>query len=338
MKRFKVWLVLLLVVALVPGCGLATGAGPDRPIHRVGVLVGTDFRLAKVEGLLDGLPVYGYVPGENVELVIKNAQGDNSQLGRLAQELADAGVEVIATAGRVETEAAKEAVQAAGIPIVFMGLTGLREEGLVQDLLHPKEGLTGVHNDHAALSGKRLELLVKLLPGIKKVLVLYDPQVVPTREALRATRAAAEKTGTGIVEAPVTTPQDIEAVLDRVEGEVQGILLLPSVFLESTGARALAPLALKLGLPVMGVEYSEEVQGLFAIYGITPYDQGYQAARILAKVLSGHRAGDIPVEPPSVLKLTVNLEVAAQLGLSPDPLLLGFADLICGEGGDSLDP
>ncbi|HHY61285.1 MAG TPA: hypothetical protein GX504_11750 [Clostridia bacterium] len=333
MERWKVWLGLVLLALFISGC-----AGPERPSHRVGVLVGSDFRLAKVEGLRDGLALYGYFPGDNLELVVKNAQGDNGKLLSLARELVEAGVDVIMTTGRVETEAAKAAAQGSSLPIVFMGLTGLKEEGLVEDPLHPREGLTGVHNDHAALSGKRLELLVKLLPGIRKVLVLYDPQVVPTKEALGATRDAAGKLEVELVEAAVTTAGEIAAVLDRVGPEVQGVLLLPSVFLESAGAEALAPLALERGLPVMGVEYTDEVRGLFAVYGIPPYDQGYQAARILAKILAGHPAEDIPVEPPAVLKLAVNMDVAARLGLTPDPLLMGFADLVGGEGGDSLVP
>lgn len=338
MGRQRILGMIIIVAFLVSGCGLKPDTGATNPSHRVGVLVGTDFRLSKVEGLMDSLPAYGYVPGNNIELVVKNAKGDNEQLLPLAQELVDAGVEVLLTAGRIETEAAKEAVQLSGIPIVFMGLTGIKEDGLVKDLLHPKEGLTGVHNDHAALSGKRLELLVKLLPDIEKVLVLYDPNVRPTREGLAATREAAAKIGIDITEAAVATPQDIGAVLDRVGHEVQGILLLPSVFLESAGARALAPLALELGLPVMGVEHTGEEQGLFAIYGITPYDQGYQAARILAKILSGQQTRDIPVEPPSTLRLTVNMGVAEQLNLTPDPVMLGYADLVFGEGGSALDP
>lgn len=335
--RKVLWMIVVMAV-LVSGCGLQPDTGAAGVTRRVGVLVGTDFRLSKVEGLMDSLPAYGYVPGDNMELIVKNAKGDHDQLLPLAEELVDAGVEVIMTAGRVETEAAKKAVKLTGIPIVFMGLTGLKEDGLVKDLLHPKEGLTGVHNDHAALSGKRLELLVKLLPEIEKVLVLYDPHVIPTREGLPATREAAAKIGIEIVEAAVATPEDIQAVLEQVGHEVQGILLLPSVFLESAGARALAPLALALGLPVMGVEYTEEEHGLFAIYGITPYDQGYQSARILAKILSGQTTRDIPVEPPSTLRLTVNMEVAEQLNLTPDPVMLGYADLEYGEGGRTLDP
>lgn len=336
MNRLKIVWVLVILGMMLAGCRPEpAGKAPDP--RRVGVLVGTDFRLAKLEGLQDSLPAYGYNPGANLELVVKNAKGCNDNLLPLAQELVAEGVEVILTTGRVETEAAKEAAGMDGPPIIFMGLTGIREEGLVRDLLRPKEGLTGVHNDHAALSGKRLELLVKLVPGMKRVLVLYDPQVVPTIEALASVREAADKLALTIVEAPVTNPTEITRVLREQGPQVEGILLLPSVFLESEGADTLVPLALERGLPVMGVEHSEQEKGFFAIFGITPYDQGYQAARILAKILSGQTPEDIPVEPPAILKLTVNLDVAVQLGLELDPLMLGFADVLYREGGDRLE-
>ncbi|NLL19826.1 MAG: hypothetical protein GX262_12515 [Clostridia bacterium] len=337
MKWLRItWMGLVLVV-LLSGCSLQPDS--DAPgLRRVGVLVGTDFRLAKLEGLVDSLPAYGYTPGENIELVVKNAKGCNENLLPLAKELVAEGVEVILTAGRVETEAAKIAARAGQPPILFMGLTGIQEEGLVKDLLRPREGLTGIHNDHAALSGKRLELLVKLVPHIQRVLVLYDPYVVPTIEALAAVREAAAKLEVTIVEAPVSDAAGIAQVLQEQGPRADGILLLPSVFLESEGAHTLVPLASKQGLPVMGVEHSEEEKGFFAIFGITPYDQGYQAARILAKILAGQAPEDIPVEPPAVLKLTVNLDVAEQLGLALEPSMLGYADVLYREGGGNLEP
>jgi putative ABC transport system substrate-binding protein len=337
MGRLKIIGVALILAMLLSGCNLQPDSGTSEP-RRVGVLVGTDFRLAKLEGLLDSLPAYGYTPGNNIELIVKNAKGCNQDLLSLAKELVAEGVEVILTTGRVETEAAKKAVQVDNPPILFMGLTGIQEEGLVKDLLRPREGLTGIHNDHAALSGKRLELLVKLVPQIKRVLVLYDPNVVPTIEALAAVREAAVKLEVTIEEVPVSDAADIAWALQEQGPRADGILLLPSVFLESEGAHTLVPLALEQGLPVMGVEHGEEEKGFFAVFGITPYDQGFQAARILAKILAGQTPGDIPVEPPAVLKLTVNLDVAEQLGLALDPSMLGYADVLYREGGEGLEP
>lgn len=333
-KKWIIWLVLLAMV--VGGCRFSSGVEQNR-IRQVGVLVGSDFRLAKLDGLMESLPEYGYYLDKNIELIVKNAQGDSEGLLPLAQELVDSPVEVIMTAGRVETEAVKEALGSRQIPLVFMGLTGIHEEGLVKDLLHPKEGLTGVHNDHAYLSGKRLEFLVELLPQVEQVLVLYDPEVIPTWEGLDATRKAAAELNVGLIEAAVATEEEIIDAVQQFGHEVEGILLLPSVFLESIGPKLQQTWAGEWGLPVMGVEHSEEM-GLFAIYGIPLFDQGYQSGRILAKVLSGQKVEEIPVEPPAVLKLTVNLNVAKALGLTVDSPVLGYAELLYEEEGGEIGP
>lgn len=302
--------------------------------HLIGVLSSNDLRLTKLQGLKDGLPLYGFREGKNIKFLVKNAEGNREKLLPLAKELTKAGVEAIVTTGRAETEAAKEVMRGKDIPVVFMGLTALTQDQLVKDLLHPQEGLTGVQNDHANLSGKRLELLTKLLPEINKVLVVYDPKVVPATESLLATQDAAEKLKLELQKEPASTTDEIRSIFNRGLADVDAVLLLPSFFLESEGARILVPLAMERGVPVMGVEQGAGTD-FFAIYGVTTYDQGKQAARILAKILNGQKVVDIPVEPPSELKLTVDLEVAKRLGLKIDPSILGYAELKYSKAGGS---
>lgn len=336
MRNIKT-IALLLLGLFIMGCSPKIDISEQESLLKVGVLVGSEFRLVKVEGLEETLKEYGFQIGDNLQLVIKNAQGDQNQLTKMAKELIQEKVDVIVTTGRVETEAAKAIRMDKKPPIVFLGLTGLKENGLVQNLLHPWEGITGVNNDHAALSGKRLELLTKLLPTVKSVLVVYDPSVTPAKESLTATREAATCLDIAILEAPVSSKEAIGETIEQWGKTVDAILVLPSVFLESAGLAELIPLATALSLPIMGVEHSD-LEGLFGIYGITPYDQGAQGARILAKILMGQEPEEIPVEPPAKLKLTVDLSVAEKMGLELNKNMLGFAELIYEEGGDNTDP
>lgn len=304
-----------------------------RPMFQVGVLSSSNLRLTKLNGLKDELPRFGLREGENVEFLTVNAQLQRQQLPALAQELVKADVDVLVTTGRVETEAAKEATRGTGVPVIFMGLTALNQDQLVKDPLHPREGLTGVQNDHANLSGKRLELLAKLLPEVRKVLVIYDPRVVPAGQSLKAAQAAAEKLELELLTIPVSGSKDIYQIFQDQLSEIQAVLLLPSYFLESQGARLLVPLAAAKGLPVMGVEQDSGAE-FFAVYGVPAYDQGKQAARIVAKVLHGEEVAEIPVEPPANLKLTVNLKVARQLGLKVSPSVLNYAEVEYAAQGD----
>lgn len=331
------WPLAVLVAVALLTLSFVIFPRPDAQprIRMVGVLAASDFRLDKLAGLREALSSYGFVEGENTRFLVKNARGNRQKLRPLAEELVREGVEVIITTGRVETEAAKDVTREEGIPLVFMGLTAVTQDNLVEDLLRPRQGITGVHNDHAALSGKRLELLAKLLPQADKFLVIYDPTVVPTGESLAAVRSCAQKLQVALAEEPVTNEEELRKLFERQLPGIDGVLLLPSFFLESAGVRTIVPLAREKGLPVMGVEYAGPDSGLFAVYGVTPYDQGRQAARILAKVLRGQRVGDIPVEPPAELHLIVDAGVARQLGLRIETSVLGYADLIYSRAGDA---
>ena len=330
--------ILLAILLLMFSTIILTGLPPEKEerrttLYRVGLLSSSDFRLSKFEGLKEGLKNFGMYEGENIEFIVNNAKGIKDDLINQAQSLVESEVQVIVTTGRVETEAAKQVTRGSSIPVLFMGLTALKHDGLVKNLLTPSEGLTGIQNDHAALTAKRLELLTKLLPGTKRVLLIYDPRVVPTSESLQAAFEAARKIDIDLQSAPASTLEDIRKIFQSDHKDIDAALLLPSFFLESRGANLIASLAMEKKLPVMGVEESDTAQ-LFAYYGVPLFEQGKQAARILVKIIRGQKVEDIPVEPPTNLKLTVNLDVAKKLGTNVNKEILGFAEVIFPEAGD----
>lgn len=339
MRNLVVSVISLSIILGVVTFGLADFNPPEPEVafvHKVGVLSSNSFRLAKVEGLKDGLTDYGFVEGDNIKIITRNAEGKREKIISLAKELVNQNVEVIVTTGRIETEMARIVTKSTNIPIIFMGLITNKQEDLVQDLLKPKFNITGVQNDHAALSGKRLEFLTKLLPKTAKVLVVFDPQVIPAAESVTVTQKAAKKLGVEIETVSASSAKEIDNIF---EGDLEGIdaiLLMPSFFLESEGARIIVPRAIQRKIPVMGVENFVKAE-LFGVYGVTSYDQGKQAARILAKVLRGTKVRDIPVEPPTDLRLIVNLAVAKKLGIQNDidGSLLPFAEIINSQAGDS---
>ena len=338
-NRVKFLVVLSIISIIIVLATIVLDFTKTSPTQTVGVLSSNSFRLSKVKGLKDGLTEYGFYTEENVRFLVKNAEGNREKLLPLAKELIGLGVNVIVTTGRIETEIAKKVTRDTDIPVVFMGLTAAKHDNLLQDLLHPKLGITGVQNDHAALSGKRLELLSKLLPKINKVLVISDPRVIPTEESISSTKAAAKILGLELEIVSASSSEDISDIFINDLNGIDAILLLPSFFLENEGAKVLAPLAINKKLPIMGVENNANAD-LFAVYGATSYDQGKQAARILAKILRGDKVEDIPVEPPTDLKLTVDLKVAKKISIDSeiDGSFFSFAEVINIDSGDNNEP
>ena len=221
-----------------------------------------------------------------------------------------------------------------GLPVVMAGVASPVRWGWIDSYARPGGLMTGVDNQHAELSGKRLELLTKLLPDVRRVLVLYDPQVVPGLHALEVVEEAAARLGVslGTVEAGDLDGAPGRPGCDRARGDTMPHLLLPAFVLES-GAGAIAAALERLGLPTMGPLDLGPEAGLMAAYGKPNRAQGKQAARFVAKVLSGADPATLPIESIDNPELVVDLEVVRRLGITLKPEGMAFAHVRGDEAG-----
>jgi putative tryptophan/tyrosine transport system substrate-binding protein len=310
------WVWLLTGLLLLAGCGRPPQAAP-----LVAVVISDDVRLPKVEGLRSGLAQLGY---EGVEVRIYSAGGDRETVQSRAQEAVAAHPAVVVAGGGIEALALKEA-SAGKVPVVMMGVASSMRSGLVESLVRPGGNVTGLDNQHAELSAKRLELLVKLLPGARRVLLMYDPLVVPGVHGLEATVQAAAQLGVTVEALAVASLEGTVTSLRNLQPrQYDAALLLPGYALES-GAHQLAAELERLHIPVMGPLDLEGDAGLLAAYGVSMREQGVQAARFVVKLLRGEAPAQIPVETPDNPVLVVDLRVARRMGLTLSPVGLAFA-------------
>lgn len=327
MRRIPI--LLLLALSLLTACSRSL---PVKPV--VAVLLSDDVRLAKVDGLRAGLAGFGYGP-EALEIRVFSAKGDRTVLNDLAEKALASHPALLVAGGGVEALALKESTarQKTPPPIVLMGVASTVRTGLVASLMHPGGNITGLDNQHAELSGKRLELLTKLLPGISRVLLLYDPLVEPSLHALEVTTGAATQLNLRVGTLPASSRDEVTAGLARLQpGQYDAALLLPGYVLEE-GAQ-FAPQFLRLHLPVMGLLDMEGKGGLLAAYGVTFRDQGMQSAHFVAKLLQGAKPAAIPVETPDNPTLMVDLRVARQFGITPSPVGMALANTVLTATGD----
>ena len=105
----------------------------------------------------DGMRSLGYVEGQNINTVLRSAQGRPADVQHLAAELAGLKVDVIVTAGTAPVRAAAEATSS--IPIVFAALGDALASGIVTNLFRPGGNLTGLSFLNTEVSSKRLETL-----------------------------------------------------------------------------------------------------------------------------------------------------------------------------------
>lgn len=311
-----------VIAILLVGGGLLTddagAAERARPI-RIGVLTPSWGPPPQVAGLRDGLLGLGYREDAQFVLGVRFTQGDLAVLRTAARELVQYGVDLIFAH---RDDAAKAAQQATTqIPIIFVDVNDPVELGLVQSFARPGGNITGVTDLELELGPKRLQVFQEIVPGLKRVLYLYDPTDASSVAGARIYRDAARRFGIELVEQAVRTEEEARTTLAQAhKGEVDGILRPTSPSLNIPGF--ILEASFQRGIPSMfnGAFWVE--RGALASYGPDEYESGRQAARLVDKILKGAKPATIPVEVNSKIEFAINLKVAKTLGLTIAPEVL----------------
>jgi len=316
----------ILVLAVSAFCGIAPSAAQPRsgPVL-IGALTESWGPTPAIVGLRDGLVELGYREDEHFMIGVRFTQGDPAALRTAARQLVERGTHILVTGGSGNNEA--KAAQAATdrIPIVFMGGSDPVGTGLVQSFARPGGNITGIADLDVELVPKRLEIFRELIPGLKRVLFVYDagdPYIV---SHLDGHRKAARQLGVTLVERPVRTQDEARAALAGVrKAEVDGILSPRFLSLNIPGF--ILDAAPRLALPTMfDYPFWTEKGGLVS-YSANLYQVGRHAARLVDRIIKGAKPADLPVEQTTAFELVINLKTAKALGLTIPPALLLRAD------------
>jgi putative ABC transport system substrate-binding protein len=324
----KLVLGSLVLVVLLASSGLrgvdTSAAERARPI-RIGALTEAWGPTPQIIALRDGLLALGYRENEQFVLGVRFTQGDQTALPAAARELVQYGVDLIVAS---EPSAAKAAqTMTTRIPIVFIGGAGNPVEmGLIESFDRPGGNITGVSLLGVELGPKRLELFRDLVPGLHRVLFLYDPNDAAGMASARVYREAARRLGLVLVEQTVQTQAEAQVTLTQVrKGEVDGILQPGSLSWNLPGF--IVETARQQSIPTMfNVAFFVERDEGLASYGPDSYGLGRQAARLVDKILKGTKPAEIPVEVIARFEFVINLKVAKALGLTVAPEVLYRAD------------
>ena len=306
--------VLVLGVLLAPG---PEAAAQKRPV-RLGELNPSWGPTPFMVGLRDGLVELGYRENKDFVIGVRFTQGDIAGLDAAARQLIRTGVDIIvATAGSSAAEAAQRATSE--IPIIFGGAVGNPVElGLVRSIAAPGGNITGVTDLAIELGPKRLELFREIVPGLKRVLFVYDPTERDTAAAAAQYRDAAQRLGITLVERPVRNREEARKALAGLQqARIDGVLVPPGLSLNLPGL--IVEAARTHRVPTMFEAEFWIEQGALAAYGPDHHESGRQAARMVDKILKGARPADIPVETNQKIEFAVNLKVAEMLGLALPP-------------------
>jgi len=319
MKKF---LALALSLSL-----LGTAAAQER-VARVGYLTWQDsgvYYETTLKGFRDGLRSEGFVEGKNLELMPRSASNDPERFKALARELAAAKVDVFFAPATPMATAAWYADK--NTPIVVATILDPVKLKFVKSLGRPGMRVTGVTTMRSELVTKRLQLMMEMAPGLKRVGVVIDEamRAACAQEIDHAT-AAAEKLGLTLVMAHADRPEALDAAYRKfTDAKVQAVmttLLSTRNGMEKEEAEA----ALRHRLPSMHeLEYGAG-EGALMSYGPDFEDVFRRAGRYVGRILKGGKPAEMPMEQPREFRLVVNLKTAKALGITVPQSVLARAD------------
>jgi putative tryptophan/tyrosine transport system substrate-binding protein len=277
-----------------------------------------------VKPLLERLHELGYSEGTNISFVYRSAEGDPKRLAPLASDLVQDNPDVlIAGFGTLAAQALKAATKT--IPVVFTTVGDPLGAGIVASLSRPGGNVTGLTDQAKDVQGKRLQLLLEVIPpGRHDVAVLLNPDTPYSRLALEEARAAAEY---GHIRLHVLEARTADQVAQKIEqaAGTAGLLIFEDPLIYSIRGRV-ADLAAQFRLPAMYVyKDSAEAGGLMA-YGPDRRHIYRHAAEYVDKILKGTKPSDLAVEQPTRFTFIINLKAARALGIEVPPTLLALAD------------
>lgn len=264
------------------------------------------------EGLMEGLAQEGFIEGENLLINFQNAQADMALANQIAQSQASQQPDVMVAIATPMAQAAFVAGKAKDIPVVYSAITDPVAAGLADETgLAPGE-ITGT-SDKLPIE-PQLKMIRALMPEAKKIGILYTLSEANSVSAVKEYETLSEKYNFEIVAQGVAAGNEIALALDGLLSKVDCLTNLT----DNTVVDYL-PLVLSKaeahGKPVFGSEVEQVKLGCAASEGLEYVSLGIQTGKLVARILKGENAIDIPFERIEESELYVNMAVLERYGL-----------------------
>jgi len=303
----------------------ARGQEPGR-IYRVGCLLTSPRDAPHYLALFDELGRLGFIEGQNLVIDAAGFSLLPERMEGHAADLVKAGVDVILAGGDAAVRAAQRAT--ASIPILAF-TDDMLDQGFVRSLAKPGGNTTGVTILASELDGKRQEILIEAVPGVRRIALLADANI-STPPRLRALEEAARARGIELSIHSVAHREEIGSAIDAAKAVgAEGLNVLASALVYNSRAFIFdRARALRLPAVYQWPQMAEE-GGLigYGPAGIVPLWRDAMS-RQLAKLLRGAQPGNLPVEQPTRFELAINLKTARAIGRDVPGALVVRADKV----------
>ena len=329
MNRRQVACLLGVAAVIGPRAALAQTT-PNRP-RRVGLMVATAENdpegLLRVQAFSRSLAEAGWVEGRDVSIDVGWYRGSFPVAQTLAKDLVDRGAEVLVVNGTPGMDAVRALVS--GTPVVFAVVSNPVGAGYVPNLSRPGAHITGFSTFEPEIAGKWVQLLHQVAPGMRNVSMLLDPKFVGFNSLWEAIKDIAPTLGIVPHAAFASTLAEIERAIETIsKQESPGLVVSPSP-INTVNRQRLILIANGSRIPAIYPFRFYVREGALLAYGFNAADQFRRAAAYVVRILKGEKAGDLPVQAPSLFELGVNLRTAKEMDLViPQSLLIAADEIV----------
>jgi putative ABC transport system substrate-binding protein len=273
---------------------------------------------------LKALQQRGWTEGRNVHIDIRWAAGDAAEIRRHAAGLVAAAPDVIVATGTAAMGPLLEATRA--VPIVFANVADPVGAGFVDSMARPGGNATGFVQFEYGLSGKWLELLKEIAPGVTRAAVLRDPAITGGVGQFAIIQSVAPSLGVDVKAINMRDAGEIERAIASFASSPNGGLILTASALAVAYRDLIIALAARHKLPTVYYRRYFVATGGLISYGYDVVQQYRGAAGYVDRILRGENPAGLPVQTPTKYELIINLKTAKALGLTVPPSLLARAD------------
>jgi len=329
----KVWLVILLIVALfVVGCGgdknqaSSKNEGKQVEVKKVGILQIVEHPALDNarQGFLEGLKDAGWEEGKNLEVFYQNAQGDQTNLQAMSKKLVTDKMDLILAIATPSAIALANETEET--PILITAVTDPVAANIVKSMEKPGTNVTGTTDMNPI--EEQLKLILEVVPNINKLGVIYNAGEVNSQVQVALLKEKAKDLGaTEVVEATIATSSEVMQAAQSLAGRVDA-LYIPTDNTVMSAYAAVVQVAEENKMPLFIAEASSLELGGIGTVGIDYFNLGKQTGEMASKVLAGADPAEMPVENQKDPKLIINKSGAERLGVTIPEDVLSKADQV----------
>lgn len=291
-------------------------------VWRIGFLMESELAefAARLDAFKSGLRELAYLDGRDYVIEQRAASGDMARLRTLAEELIALKVDLIVSTGTPSAMAARDATRE--IPILITGAGNPVSNGLAASLRRPGGNVTGLTQIGLELTSKRLDLLRQIVPGLRRVGFLYDPNNASLLLDLKQLQSDCARLGCTLLSAPIRKGEEVMAAFSALRRDkAQGLIVADPAWFRTWSVSIIEQAAKHRLVTIFGSFRSADRGGLIT-YAVNIQNNYRRAATYADKIFKGANPGDLPIEMPTKFELVINLKTAKALGLTIPPSVM----------------